>query len=127
MFQVAIGGGEPLEHPDFLKIIDATLQRKIVPNFTTNGIFLTDEICNALRGKVGAVALSVNKLKELQQDKLQLLYKHNIRTNIHYVLSIQNITEAIDIVSGKYTKELESRMTDAYKANYVATSEEPSK
>lgn len=107
VFQVAIGGGEPLEHPDFLKIIDATLQRKIVPNFTTNGIFLTDEICNALRGKVGAVALSVNELKELQQDKLQLLYKHNIRTNIHYVLSIQNITEAIDIVSGKYTKELE--------------------
>lgn len=107
VFQVAIGGGEPLEHPDFLKIIDATLQRKIVPNFTTNGIFLTDETCNALRGKVGAVALSVNKLKELQQDKLQLLYKHNIRTNIHYVLSIQNITEAIDIVSGKYTKELE--------------------
>ena len=44
VFQVAIGGGEPLEHPDFLKIIDATLQRKIVPNFTTNGIFLGNYI-----------------------------------------------------------------------------------
>lgn len=107
VFQVAIGGGEPLEHPEFLEIIDATIQRKIVPNFTTNGIFLIDEICSALRGKVGAVALSVNKIKELQREKVQMLCKYKIRTNIHYVLSAQNISEAIDIVSGKYTKDLE--------------------
>lgn len=107
VFQVAIGGGEPLEHPNFLAIIDATLQRKIVPNFTTNGIFLSSEICNALSGKVGAVALSIDKISDLQRDKIKMLRKYNIRTNIHYVLSIQNINEAIDIVRGKYTRDLE--------------------
>ena len=35
--------------------------------------------------------------------------------------------QLMQIAKDKYTKELESRMTDAYKANCVATSEEPSK
>ena len=38
VFQVALGGGEPLEHPDFLSIIEETVHRNIVPNFTTNGM-----------------------------------------------------------------------------------------
>ena len=102
VFQVAIGGGEPLEHPDFVKIIDATLERGIVPNFTTNGIFLTEDVCRAIQGKVGAVALSVTSVTELQEEKIAMLRKYTIRTNIHYVLSAKNIEEAIEIVSGKY-------------------------
>lgn len=102
VFQVAIGGGEPLEHPDFVKIINATLERGIVPNFTTNGIFLTEDVCRAIQGKVGAVALSVTSVNELQEEKIAMLRKYAIRTNIHYVLSAKNIEEAIEIVSGKY-------------------------
>ena len=33
IFQVAIGGGEPLEHPDFYKIVEETAKRGIVLNF----------------------------------------------------------------------------------------------
>ncbi len=102
VFQVAIGGGEPLEHPEFAKIIDATIERGIVPNFTTNGMFLTEEVCKAIQGKVGAIALSVTSVNELQEEKLAMLRKYAIRTNIHYVLSAKNIGEAIEIVSGKY-------------------------
>lgn len=44
VFQVALGGGEPLEHPNFKEIITETLRRNIVPNFTTNGIHLTTDV-----------------------------------------------------------------------------------
>lgn len=102
VFQVALGGGEPLEHPNFIQIIESTLEREIVPNFTTNGMFLTENVCKAIRGKVGAVALSITHVSELKLEKVKLLTRYGIRTNIHYILSTQNIKEAIDIVYGKY-------------------------
>ena len=107
VFQVALGGGEPLEHPEFVQIIEATLKREIVPNFTTNGMFLTEDVCKAIHGKVGAVALSITRVGELEQEKLAMLRKYDIRTNVHYVLSAKNIGEAIEIVSGKYNEVFE--------------------
>ena len=107
VFQVALGGGEPLEHPEFVQIIEATLKREIVPNFTTNGMCLTEDVCKAIRGKVGAVALSITRVGELEREKAAMLSKYNIRTNVHYVLSAKNIGEAIEIVSGKYNEVFE--------------------
>lgn len=102
VFQVALGGGEPLEHPEFQTIIDETVKRGIVPNFTTNGIHLTDDICKGIKGKVGAVAISAITVEDIQQEKLALLSKHGIEANVHYVLSSKNIDEAIEIANGKH-------------------------
>lgn len=107
VFQVALGGGEPLEHPQFVQIIEATLKREIVPNFTTNGMFLTEDVCKAIHRKIGAVALSITKVKELEREKVAMLRKYDIRTNVHYVLSSMNIGEAIEIVSGKHNEVFE--------------------
>ena len=107
VFQVALGGGEPLEHPDFLAIIDETVKRGIVPNFTTNGVHLTERICNYIQGKVGAVALSTASVNEIDRSKVDMLRQFSIRTNIHYVLSAENIVEATDIAEGKYNKQLD--------------------
>jgi len=100
VFQVALGGGEPLEHPDFLAIIEETCQRGIVPNFTTNGIHLTSEICKAIKGKIGAVALSITDIADISNDKVALLTNEGIKTNLHYVLSNENIEQAIEISQG---------------------------
>jgi len=107
VFQVALGGGEPLEHPQFVQIIEETLKREIVPNFTTNGIFLTEDVCKAIQGNVGAVALSITSATELEREKVAMLRKYEIRTNVHYVLSAKNIGEAIEIVSGKHNEVFE--------------------
>lgn len=100
VFQVALGGGEPLEHPDFLEIIDETYERGIVPNFTTNGIHLTPEICKAIKEKVGAVALSVTDIIDILHDKIKLLANEKIKVNLHYVLSDDNLDQAIEIAQG---------------------------
>lgn len=106
VFQIAIGGGEPLEHPDFLKIINETFKRGIIPNFTTNGIHLTPEICKKIKGKVGAVALSATSVNDILTEKVDLLMNESIRVNIHYVLSIENVKEATTIVQGEHKEKL---------------------
>lgn len=105
VFQIALGGGEPLEHPDFLRIIDETCKRGIVPNFTTNGIYLTQSICQKLINKVGAVALSISSIKELDKVKVAMLANAGIKTNIHYVLSNESIEEASKILKGHFNAD----------------------
>ncbi len=106
VFQVALGGGEPLEHPDFIEIINLTKKFNIIPNFTTNGIFITNFIAKEIKGKVGAVALSINDLNNLVYSKIDILLKNNIRTNIHYVLNNNNINQAVKILKGDFNLSL---------------------
>ena len=107
VFQIAIGGGEPLEHPDFMNIIDITLKHGIVPNFTTNGEHLTNDVITRLKKKVGAVALSAIDINEVDTQLVKKLKKNNIKCNIHYVLNNQNIIQAIDILNGEYNSNLQ--------------------
>jgi MoaA/NifB/PqqE/SkfB family radical SAM enzyme len=102
VFQVALGGGEPLEHPNFTEIIKKTYERGIVANFTTNGIHLEENIVNSIKNKVGAVAISVNKIQELNASKIKILTDAGIKTNIHFVLDNKSIHEAIEILKGTY-------------------------
>lgn len=106
VFQIAIGGGEPLEHPRLKAIIEATISRNIIPNLTTNGIHLNSEYASYFKGRVGAVALSVTDIQALNVDKVKILLRESIRTNIHYVLSRGNISQAEDILRGKYNELL---------------------
>ena len=107
VFQVALGGGEPLEHPQFREIIDETVHRGIVPNFTTNGLHMTQDIASFCKDRVGAVAVSTESISGIPQHCVKLLIENGIRTNIHFVLQNDNIIEAIQILLGKYDKILE--------------------
>lgn len=58
-FQIAIGGaGEPTMHPDFCEFIRCVKDLGILPNYTTNGMHLTDSVLNATERYCGGVALS---------------------------------------------------------------------
>lgn len=102
IFQVAIGGGEPLEHPDFFKIVDETAKRGIVLNFTTNGRLLTSDVSAKIKGKVGAMAISASNIKEVCLIKPLLEWCDGIKVNIHYILSMDSIQDAVGLINGKY-------------------------
>jgi radical SAM protein with 4Fe4S-binding SPASM domain len=101
-FQVAIGGGEPLEHPEFLPILDATKKRGIVANFTTNGQFLDAAMAKAVSGRVGAVALSAMGLSDFDASKARLLANAGVRTNLHFILDRHTLSQAVEIACGKH-------------------------
>lgn len=102
VFQVAIGGGEPLEHPNFLKIVDETAKRGIVMNFTTNGRLLNAEICTAIKGKVGALAISASSISDLKRIRPAIDCAERLKVNVHFILSRESIEEATDIAKGVY-------------------------
>ncbi len=95
VFQVALGGGNPNQHPDFMEILQHTFDQGIVPNYTTNGRGLTKEILIASKKYCGAVAVSAYKPFTETSATLSILEEYGLRTNIHYILDSKSIDTAI--------------------------------
>ena len=68
VFEVAIGGGEPTDHPDFVQFLQELKSKDIVPNFTTAKLgWLSDKNCLAILENCGAFAYSVTCTKQVQE------------------------------------------------------------
>jgi MoaA/NifB/PqqE/SkfB family radical SAM enzyme len=67
VFEVAIGGGEPTLHPDFIRILEDFRAYHIVPNFTTRNLaWLNDEEkAKKIMDACGAFAYSVNTREDV--------------------------------------------------------------
>lgn len=107
VFQVALGGGEPLEHPDLIEILKATVKRGIIPNLTTNGVHVTYEAAKKMKPLIGAVAVSIDDFSSFDWKAVKILIESGIKTNLHYVLSNESILDAISLLKGKYNNYLE--------------------
>jgi len=103
VFQIAIGGGEPTEHPDFIDIIKLTKKSGVVPNYTTNGEIVSDKIIRVTAQYCGAIAVSVTQ-KDIIGKKglIDKFNKMGVKTNLHFLLSSRSIVDAIKILRGKY-------------------------
>ncbi|MBZ2167036.1 radical SAM protein [Methanobacterium spitsbergense] len=113
VFQVALGGGEPLLHPDFNEILKITREKfNIIPNYTTSGKFFDKENIEATRKYCGAIAISYDPYRDLSLDDISEiganLKQNNIKANIHYVISEKTLNNAIEIIEGKYDEYLMS-------------------
>jgi hypothetical protein len=107
-FQVAIGGGEPTLHPDFIKILKAFHELGIMPNYTTNGMW-KDKIFSKrhrlLKGTkeyCGGVAVSCHPHLKNYWEWASMAYNNmEIMLNFHIIISDK---ESIDYFSGIYDK-----------------------
>ncbi|UXX83023.1 radical SAM/SPASM domain-containing protein [Roseovarius pelagicus] len=95
VFQVALGGGNPNQHPDFVEILEYTAAKDIVPNYTTNGRGLSSEILEATRKHCGAVAVSAYEPFDETAGTIQTLTSHGIKVNVHFILDSESIDLAI--------------------------------
>ena len=87
-FQVAIGGGEPTLHPNFIELLKTFKELGIEPNYTTNGMNLTDEILEATKEYCGGVAISCHPhLRKYWEPAIYKLNKLGIVVNLHLVIS----------------------------------------
>jgi pyrroloquinoline quinone biosynthesis protein E len=65
VFQMALGGGEPLLHPRIVDMVRLARQHGVVPNLTTNGNRLDGEMALALKeAGLGQVQISLNGATE---------------------------------------------------------------
>jgi len=96
VFQVALGGGNPNQHPKFDSMLSFTrLECGIVPSYTTNGRGLTKRILTATSKLCGAVAVSAYPPFEETRQAISVLIDNGIKTNIHFILDEHGVDTAI--------------------------------
>lgn len=102
-FQVAIGGGEPTEHPRFINILKQFDELGICPNYTTNGMNLTDNIIEATKKYCGGVAISCHG--HLEKHWKEVVYKltaEGIATNLHLIISDKTSIKNLEDVYNEF-------------------------
>ena len=107
-FQIAYGGGEPTLHPDFCSILEYTHSLGIVPNYTTNGMFIDeyncDKIVEATKKYSMAVALSCHSHLEIFWKRAAMLFFRNkIKTNFHVIISDKESVDNFLKIYNEYT------------------------
>lgn len=71
VFEIAYGGGEPTQHPQFAEILTYTGVNGIIPNFTTFGVdwLKNDTLVEVVKSYVGAIGVSVHSADQLSKVK----------------------------------------------------------
>ena len=105
VLQIALGGGEPTLHPHFAEILKKLrVKGNIIPNYTTNGTNLTEEILNDTKKYCGAVAVSYSEEREeLIRLAINKFVSRGIQTNLHLVMLKSRIPFLSEIVE-RYAK-----------------------
>lgn len=87
-FQIALGGGNPNQHPEFIEILKFIRESGIVPSYTTNGDGLTDKVLNASADYCGAIAVSIYPpIDEVYISRLlEKINSYGIRVNLHAII-----------------------------------------
>lgn len=94
--QIALGGGNPNQHPNFSKILNLIREKyDIVPTYTTNGRGLSEEVIRSTKKYCGAVAVSAYPPFREMVKAIRIFTSRHIKTNIHFLLTNKSIETAI--------------------------------
>jgi organic radical activating enzyme len=102
-YQLAFGGGEPTSHPNFIELMKTSHDMGIVPNYTTNGMWVREpyakQLLDATKKYCGGVAISTHEhLTNYWKVAIDLYVQHNIKLNLHVIISDrQSIDDFIKI------------------------------
>lgn len=86
-FQVAIGGGEPTLHPDFIEVLKTFYDLGITPNYTTNGMLITEDIVQATEKYCGGIAITCHKHLENCWKTAIEKFSGKCKVNLHILIS----------------------------------------
>jgi pyrroloquinoline quinone biosynthesis protein E len=80
VFQMALGGGEPLLHPRIVEMVRLARAHNIVPNVTTNGNLLHRELAMALKeAGLGQVQVSLNGTTEKTNARTRPNFRQTVK------------------------------------------------
>ncbi len=90
-YQVAIGGGEPTQHPDFEWILREARALGTVPNYTTAGHAMTQPIIDATNEVCGGVALTYHAFRGIDwftETYAKLRRALRVQLNVHLIADV---------------------------------------
>lgn len=128
VFEVAIGGGEPTLHPNFVDVLRTFRSHGVVPNFTTKNLAWLND--HTLRPKIlelaGAFAYSVENWQDVEKlASLRDVYEiPNRQLNCQYVMGTSSLSDFRVLL--REAKERKIRLTLlGYKQNGRGSEYEP--
>jgi len=102
VFQLALGGGEPLMSPKFAPVVRYARKRGVVPNVTTNGRLITEELLDETAGSIGELRMSLNDAvsvnKALIEEKAALLRARAARFGLNLIITRQNLDRLSELL-----------------------------
>lgn len=109
VFEIAIGGGEPTLHPEFIKILNEIKRHGMVANFSSkNYKYFTDTNLNQLYSKIGAVGISVSSVADAEQYMDIITRRAQVNTSgmpfvtrimMHYILDQHPMSNLVEILN----------------------------
>jgi uncharacterized protein YbjQ (UPF0145 family) len=86
--EIAIGGhGESTMHPNWVEFVKTVKQLGIVPNYTTNGMHLSDNILQATEEYCGGVAVSYHPhIQKVFHKAIDKLSEIDTQLNTHLII-----------------------------------------
>ena len=92
VFEVAIGGGEPIFHPGIIEIFEKCKKYNIKPNITTADYdwFEYESFRNLISSFVGGIGVSITSISDLKRLK-KILKGDDSGITFHYILGMQSI------------------------------------
>jgi len=103
VFEVALGGGEPTNHPRFLDILRQFRKNGIVPNFTTRNknFFIGKKYNDEIFKLIGGVAYSIRNADEIIE--INDILENNLYVGVKDYYN--NLFFNVQLVMGTVTKE----------------------
>lgn len=99
--QIALGGGNPNQHPDFTEFLKLAGKHHIKASYTTNGQGMTEAIYQATKRYGGAVAVSWYTPYRDAMKVIETCGKQGIPVNIHFVLRQETLSEALTLLESE--------------------------
>lgn len=87
--QIALGGGNPNQHPQFIEILRIIREHNIIPSYTTNGDGLSNEVLSATADYCGAMAISFYPPYDegYYEGLLTRIKEFGITVNLHVIIN----------------------------------------
>ena len=99
LVQIAFGITNISANPDFFKIMEYAKNNGVIPNYTTHGLDITNEVAEKTSKLCGAVAVSIVN-KEKSYDAIKKFTDFDMKqVNCHYLLSEETYDEAFNIIN----------------------------
>jgi MoaA/NifB/PqqE/SkfB family radical SAM enzyme len=99
-FQIAIGGaGESTIHPNWIEFVKTVNSLGITPNYTTNGMHLSNDVLRATEEYCGGVAVSYHPhIKSVYNEAIDKLSDIKTMLNTHIIIGdLQSLNDAKEI------------------------------
>jgi len=102
VFQLALGGGEPLMSPHAVPVVQHARRRGLLSHVTTNGWLLTKSLVAQLREAIGEVRLSFNDGFSISQEflakKAALLQAEGVPFGVNVIVTHRNVRQVSELL-----------------------------